>query len=950
MVISRVLRILCLGALGIVLAACPSSQATQCEVTGILCPPQTHCAAAEPVCIADTNLCGNAHMDPGEICDDGNTKDGDECAHDCTSTLQCGNGIRDINAKVPELCDDGNTKDGDGCSHDCLSLEECGNGIVDVGEICDDGNDVAGDGCSHSCQSNETCGNSIVDPGEACDLPGDLVHCSADCLSTLNCGNFSVDPGEECDLRIKDSNGNVIVQNSNSADCRADCIQNRCGDGYKNVDGSGPGHLEHVEECDDALPVDQRPQGSDPREVIPTETATCNFDCTTPTCGDGQINRHFKPDNVHVEECDDGNANSNSAKCTLNCQINVCGDGKKNPATEACDNGPLNGTVGNPCTANCTLVNCPNGVLDAGEQCDDGANSGPGKRCNLSCKFNVCGDGDTQTGVEQCDGGNGSPRDTASCDLDCTDPVCGDGHKNTQAGEECDDGADNGTLGSTCSASCKLITCGNGVREQNEACDAGLNGVKKDSATCDFDCSLPSCGDGHKNTLAGEDCDDGVNNGTAGSTCSATCRSVSCGNGDIEQNEECDDGKDGQGNNNNHAGARCNGQCKINVCGDNDKLVGIEQCDPGGGAGTPADTATCDSDCTFAVCGDNHKNTVALEACDDGNKNGTAQSPNNCNAFCKINSCGNGTEDVGEECDPGGGSNPQDTATCNADCTLSRCGDGHTNAADNEICDEGVTNGDPCPYNNPTCQRCSSTCTAKINPGGQFCGDGIKQTGQGEACDPGGGFPSTDSAACDNDCTPAVCGDGHTNTPKGELCDDFNDDPCGTCAAGCTAAITPANAVGSIKTAAVLNQGNVKDGDTITLSDGIHATPTVFEFDVAPSNTVGPGHIAISVIGTDNAGAVAVALRNAVNSVGATLDIDAVVGGANGDIVTLTNSHGSSLGNTTIQHTGPGTIDASFTFTDFAGGKAGNCSQGTPCLVNADCVSNNCSTTTHKCL
>ena len=57
--------------------------------------------------------CGNNKLEPGEQCDDGNTKDGDGCTAQCTTI--CGDGKKVGN----EQCDDGNTKDGDGCSAKC---------------------------------------------------------------------------------------------------------------------------------------------------------------------------------------------------------------------------------------------------------------------------------------------------------------------------------------------------------------------------------------------------------------------------------------------------------------------------------------------------------------------------------------------------------------------------------------------------------------------------------------------------------------------------------------------------------------------------------------------------------------------------------------------------------------------------------------------------------------
>lgn len=45
----------------------------------------------------------------------------------------CGNKV----TEEGELCDDGNTKDGDGCSADCKSNESCGNGILENDEFCE---------------------------------------------------------------------------------------------------------------------------------------------------------------------------------------------------------------------------------------------------------------------------------------------------------------------------------------------------------------------------------------------------------------------------------------------------------------------------------------------------------------------------------------------------------------------------------------------------------------------------------------------------------------------------------------------------------------------------------------------------------------------------------------------------------------------------------------------
>lgn len=94
------------------------------------------------------DLCGNGAPDVGEVCDDGNLLNQDNCTNACVPQA-CGDGF----LGPEEACDDGDNNDGDGCSSDCqCELLACGNGKPDLGEICDDGNNAQGDGCSACCQ------------------------------------------------------------------------------------------------------------------------------------------------------------------------------------------------------------------------------------------------------------------------------------------------------------------------------------------------------------------------------------------------------------------------------------------------------------------------------------------------------------------------------------------------------------------------------------------------------------------------------------------------------------------------------------------------------------------------------------------------------------------------------------------------------------------------------
>jgi cysteine-rich repeat protein len=399
----------------------------------------------------------------------------------------CGNGV----TEPGEICDDGNTANGDGCSANCLSRETCGNSIVDVTEICDDGNMVSGDNCRGDCKGTEVCGDGQVDVGENCD-DGDPIggNCSPDCLSGTGCGNgfVNTDLGEECD------DGNMVETD----DCRNNCHLATCGDAVINATGV----LD--EDCDDGV------------LGVATETFTCNIDCTTAACGDGKVNQahdeecdtgstldttacdsdctipvcgdgHVNATTTPSEQCDPGTVGANVAGCNANCTTPACGDGIVNKSftppggsgPEGCDDG--NTTSGDGCSSTCRIESCGNGVTETvnGEQCDDG-NSVDTDTCRNNCQSPRCGDGVTSP-PETCDTSGNS----ISCDSDCTAPSCGDGLINAAANEKCDD--TNTTSGDGCSSTCQLepfalavARTGNGIGTVTSA-PAGIN--------CGTDCS-----------------------------------------------------------------------------------------------------------------------------------------------------------------------------------------------------------------------------------------------------------------------------------------------------------------------------------------------------------------------------------------------------------------------------------------------------------------------------
>jgi len=115
---------------------------------------------------------------------------------------------------------------------------------------------------------------------------------------------------------------------------------------------------------------------------------------------------------------------------------------------------------------------CGDGVVDTGEQCDDGANNGLSTdTCGTDCKTHSCGGGSAA-------------------------PVCGNGVVET--GEECDDGSANGTNGDTCTSQCHsthLCCCGDGIVEPGEGCDEGANNGAA-GGTCSDTCQLTGTGSG----------------------------------------------------------------------------------------------------------------------------------------------------------------------------------------------------------------------------------------------------------------------------------------------------------------------------------------------------------------------------------------------------------------------------------------------------------------------
>jgi len=395
----------------------------------------------------------------------------------------------------------------------------------------------------------------------------------------------------------------------------------------------------------------------------------------------------------------------------------VCGNGFLE-AGEQCDQGAENSdTIPNACRMNCQKPVCGDSVVDTqyAEQCDDG-NTMDGDGCDAFCRLEenpLCGNGNLDAG-EECDDGN--KQDGDGCDRFCRSESVNCGNGNLDAGEECDDG--NKQDGDGCSSSCHSEFCGDGIKQPSEECDDGTANSNTTPDACRVDCKNPKCGDGVTDT--GEECDDG--NNTAGDGCSAGCgfESDVCGNGVVDSGEECDDG--------NHAnGDGCDSTCHLEAgaCG-NGVLEAGEQCDDG----NAMDGDGCDHNCQLEgpVCGNGIVDSG--EECDDGAANSDV-TPDACRTNCMAAHCGDSIVDSGETCDDG---NQSDGDGCDHNCAkelVQGCGNGVVETG--EECDDG---------NVVACDGCSSTCR------NETCGNGVTECAEG--CDDGN---RADGDGCDHNCT-----------------------------------------------------------------------------------------------------------------------------------------------------------------------------------------------------
>lgn len=402
-------------------------------------PPATVCRASVGVCDV-TEMCGGATTCPADVaaapttvcrsaagvCDVAETCDGATvCPADLKSTTQCRAAVGVCDA--PDMCDGVS----DSCPADAKSTAVCRPAVdaCDAPEVCD--------GVSNVCAGDSLLPRTAVcrasagacDTAETC--TGSSAACPADAAAAAGtpCGNATSDDCTAADT----CDGNFACQSNHSSDGTT------CG-----------GACGEVGTCTAGLCSAAQAACSDGDACNGTET------CGGASCVGGT-----------PLDCDDAVA----------CTIDSCGSSR---CSHAPDDTVCNTAGGEVCNRALGCSLCGNGVVDAGEECDEAS-------------------------------------DTATCDEDCTLPQCGDGWVNAALSEECDgsnldghtcesQGSGTGASGVLACDACTLVTSG---------CDGDADGLLDGADNCPDDSNADQSDSDADGT--GDACDAVNNTGGTGS-------------------------------------------------------------------------------------------------------------------------------------------------------------------------------------------------------------------------------------------------------------------------------------------------------------------------------------------------------------------------------------------------------------------------------------------------
>lgn len=504
------------------------------------------------------------------------------------------------------------------------------------------------------------------------------------------------------------------------------------------------------------------------------------------------------------------------------CQIATCtADQTCATTADASKNGTSCGSALVCSNGACVPVpaTCGNGAIDGTEACDFGAANGSGTGCEVDCRFSctmvsgACDDSDPCNGVEMCGAVT----------------VAGQGGQKCVAGTALANATSCGTGKICVNAACTTAVCGDGFTTGTEECD---DADQMDGDGCDNDCTFScvstdatrnctptdacagqgTCNNTTHTCTPGTPLTNGASCGSGGYCATGVCTQPTCGNGNLEPGETCDNG-----GLNGTVGSGCKADCTY-VC-----VNPAADC----GAAPTCQRWTCSASNTCLAVADSAQNGMTCGT-------NLVCSAGSCASASAI--CGNSITELGEQCDFGSGNGPG--TGCETNCTFS-CTTAPNSCDDGNLCDGAETCG-TVTVSGRTGQRCTAgtplgngascgagrICSAQVCTL-STCGDGFIDGSAGESCEP----PNT--ATCDVACRTLQCGDGIR--AGAEQCDDGGTLNLDGCDASCrfeqshrmtslaisftTSTYCPVNALGTALTGSVA-RNDLTTALTAGIADG----------------------------------------------------------------------------------------------------------------------------------